>query len=137
MESAKDDVRNFTEIYKNFTKHQLKKELKQLKNERNPFVSRISFAPRMLCAKAISSPTNKVYSIDHDFELKYNIWSYVKQTQRKLRKFYPHLMKLLATNFKKSILSVSTRLKSFEFLFFHHLRKHSIVIHQPTLKLAK
>ena len=40
MDFVKEDEQNFTEKYKNFTKHQLKKELKQLKNERNPSVSR-------------------------------------------------------------------------------------------------
>ena len=69
MDSAKEDERNFTEMYKNFTKYQLKKELKQLKNERNVFVSRIRFVLRMLFAKAISSLTNKVYSIDYNLEL--------------------------------------------------------------------
>ena len=78
LDSAKEDERNFTEMYKNFTKHQLKKELKRLKNERNPPVSRLRFVSRMLRAKATSSPTNKVYSIDHDVELKKNFWSYVK-----------------------------------------------------------
>ena len=61
-------------------------------------------------------------------------------TQRKLRKVYPHLIKVLATNFPKSLLSVSTRIKSFEFHLgyhlLHHLRKHLLVIHQTTLKLA-
>ena len=78
LDSAKEDERNFTEMYKNFTKHQLKKELKRLKNERNPPVSRLRFVSRMLRAKATSSPTNKVYSIDHDVELEKNFWSYVK-----------------------------------------------------------
>ena len=40
VDSAKEDENNFTEMYKNFTKHQLKKELQQLKNKRNPSVSR-------------------------------------------------------------------------------------------------
>ena len=56
VESAKENKHNFTEMYKNFTKRQLKKELQQLKNK-----------------------------------------------QRKLRKFYPHLIKLLATNFLESL----------------------------------
>ena len=55
-------------------------------------------------------------------------------TARKLRNFYPHLIKLLATNFSKSLLNVSTRLKSFEFhlgyRLFQHLRKH--VSNPPT-----
>ena len=40
VDSTKEDENNFTEMYKNFTKHQLKKELQQLKNKRNPSVSR-------------------------------------------------------------------------------------------------
>ena len=72
-----EDLRNFTEMQKNFTNHQLKKELKQLKRKEiilftNPF--RIG----MLCAKATSSQTNKVYDIDDDLELKNNFLSYVK-----------------------------------------------------------
>ena len=66
------DECSFTEIYKNFTKHQLKKKLKQLKNEKSPSVSRIRFVSRMLRAKATSSPTKTIYSIDQDLELKNN-----------------------------------------------------------------
>ena len=66
------DECSFTEIYKNFTKHQLKKKLKQLKNEKSPSVSRIRFVWRMLRAKATSSPTKTFYSIDQDLELKNN-----------------------------------------------------------------
>ena len=77
MDSVKEDERNFTEIYTNFTKY-LKKELKQFKNERNSPVSRIRFVSRMLRTKAASLHTNKVYSIDNDLELKNNVWSCVK-----------------------------------------------------------
>ena len=42
MDYAKEGERNFTEMYKSFTKHQLKKKLKQLKNERNPSLSRVA-----------------------------------------------------------------------------------------------
>ena len=70
VDPAKEDENDFTEMYKNFTKHQLKKELQQLKNKRNPSVSRSRFVSKILRAKATSSPTNKVYSIDHDLELK-------------------------------------------------------------------
>ena len=72
VDSAKEVKLSFTEMCKTFTKHQLKKELRQLKNERNPSVSEIRFVSRMLRAKASSSTTNKVDSIDHDRELKYH-----------------------------------------------------------------
>ena len=55
VDSTKEDERNFTEMYKNFKKYQLKKELKQLKNERNLSVLRIRLALTMLRAKAAST----------------------------------------------------------------------------------
>ena len=64
----------------------LQKELKQLKNERSPSVSQIRFVSRMLRAKATWSPSNKVYSIDHDLELKNKFCSYVKHYLEKLTK---------------------------------------------------
>ena len=78
VDSAKEVKLSFIEMCKTFTKHQLRKELRQLKNERNPSVSEIRFVSRMLRAKASSSTTNKVDSIDHDPELKYHFWNYVK-----------------------------------------------------------
>ena len=92
MEPALEDLRNFTEIYKNFTKHQLKKESKQLKMKEiilftNPF--RIG----MLRAKATSSQTNKVYNIDDDLELKNNFLSYIKRDLEKAIKNLPTFSK--------------------------------------------
>ena len=101
MDSAKEDERNFTEIYKNFTKHQLKKELKQLKNERSPSVSRIRFVSRMLPAIATSSPTNKFYGIDHDLELENNFWSFVKHYLEKPTKVLPTFNKTTCYEFLK------------------------------------
>ena len=55
VDSTKEDERNFTEMYKNFKKYQLKKELKQLKNERNLPVLRIRLVSTMLRVKATST----------------------------------------------------------------------------------
>ena len=76
-------------MYKNFPKCQLKSELKRLKNERNPLISQFHFVSRKLRIKATSSPTNKVYNIDHDLELKNNFWSYVKRYLEKPTKKFP------------------------------------------------
>ena len=137
----KEDEQNFTEMYKTFTKRQLKKELKQLKNERNPSVSRIRFLSRMLRAKAASSPTNKFYSTNHNLELKNKFWSYVKHYLEKATKVLPTFDKTTCYEIFRSLLNVSTRLKRFKFHLgyhlFHHLGKSLIVVHQPTLKLAK
>ena len=103
MDSAKEDKRSFTKMYKNFTKHQLEKELKQLKNERNQSVLRIRFLSRMLRAKVTLSPTNKVYSIDHDLKLKNNFRSYVKHYLEKAKKVLPKFNKTTCyESFKKS-----------------------------------
>ena len=64
----------------------------------------------------LPSPTNKVYSIDHDLELKNNFWSNVKHHLEKATKVLPTFDKaIFITNFSKSLLSVSTQLKNFEF----------------------
>ena len=92
MDSAEQDKCNFTEMWKSVTKHQLKKELKQLKIERNPSVSKIIFVSRMLCAEAALSPTNKVDSVDNDLELKNMLntnWSFVKHYLVKAVKVLP------------------------------------------------
>ena len=61
----------------------------------------------MLPAKATSSPTNKVYSIDHDLELKNNFWSYVKHCE-KATKFLPTSNKTTCYEFfKKSFKCVN------------------------------
>ena len=108
------DECSFTEIYKNFTKHQLKKKLKQLKNEKSPSVSRIRFVSRMLRAKATSSPTNKVYSIDHDLELKNNFWSYVKYYLEKPTKVLPTFNKTTCYEFFKKFFKCANPTKKFQ-----------------------
>ena len=138
MDFVKEDEQNFTEKYKNFTKHQLKKELKQLKNERNPSVSQNRFISRMLCAKTTSSPTNKVYSIDHNLELENNFWSYVKHYLEKATKILHAFDKTTCYEFFKKFFKCinPTKMSNLEYHLFHHL-KISIVIHQPMLKLTK
>ena len=108
MDSVKQDEQNFTEKYK------LKKELKQLKTERNPSVSRIRFISRMLCAKATSSPTNKVYSIDHNLELKNNFWSYVKHYLKKATKILHAFHKTTCYEFFKKFFKCVNPTKMFQ-----------------------
>ena len=86
VDSAKEDEFNFTEMYNNFTKRRLKKELNQLKDKKNSPVSRLHCALRILCATATSSPIDKIYNIDHNLELKNNFWSYVKHYLEKATK---------------------------------------------------
>ena len=135
------DKCSFTEMYKNFTKHHLKKELKQIKNEKSPSVLQIRFVSRMLRAKATSSPTKKFYSIDQDLELKNNFWGYVKHYLGKPTKVLPTFNKSTCYEFFKKSFKCANLTKNFEFHlgyhFSHHPRKNLIVIHQPTLKLVK
>ena len=112
--SAKEDERNFTEMYKNFTKDQLKKELKQSKYERSPSVLRIRFVSRMLPAKATSSPMSKVYSVDHDLELKNNFWSYVKHYLEKPTKVLPTFNKTTCYEFFKKFFKCANPTKKFQ-----------------------
>ena len=90
---------------KNFSKCQLKSELKRLKNERNPPISQLRFVSRKLRFKATSSPTNKVYSIDQNLELKNNFWSYVKHYLEKLTKKLPTFDKSTCYEFFKKAFS--------------------------------
>ena len=64
--------RIFPKLYKNFTKHRLKEELKWLTKKQNPPIPQICFVWKMLRVKAILSHTNKVCSINHNLELKNN-----------------------------------------------------------------
>ena len=114
VDSAKEDERNCTEMYKNFTKDQLKKELKQSKNERSPSVLRIRFVSRMLRAKATSSPMNKVYSIDHDLELKNNFWSYVKHYLEKPTKVLSTFNQTSCYEFFKKSVKCANPTKKFQ-----------------------
>ena len=110
MDSAREDGRNFTEMYKSFTKYQPEKESKQLKNERSHSVSRIRF---VCYIKATSSPTNNVYSIDHDLELKNNFWSYVKHYLQKPTKVLPTFNKTNCYEFFKKSFKCANPTKKF------------------------
>ena len=100
VEPAMEDLRNFTEMYKNFTKQQLKKESKQLKMKEIIFFTN-PFHIGMLRAKATSSPTNKVYNIDDDLELKNNFLSYVKHYLEKAIKVLPTFSKTTCCKFSR------------------------------------
>ena len=121
VDTAKEDERKFVEMYKNFSKCQLKSELKRLKNERNPPISQLRFVSRKLRVQATSSPTNKVCYIDHDLELKNNFWSCIKHCLEKPTKNYPHSTNPPATSSSKKLLVVLTQIKDFEFHLGYHL----------------
>ena len=74
----KEMEKEFINIYKDFSKHKLKKELKRLKSTENVPVLQIRYVSKLLRHKSNLKTTDQVYSIDHDMELKNNFWSYVK-----------------------------------------------------------
>ena len=66
----------------------------------------------MLRAKATSSPTNKVYSID--LELKNNFWSYVKHYLEKPTKVLPTFNKTTCYEFFKKFFKCANPTKKFQ-----------------------
>ena len=75
----------------------------------------------MLRAKATSSPTNKVYSIDHDLELKNNFWSYVKYYLEKPTKVLPTFNKTACYEFFKKSFKCANLTKKFRIPFWIQL----------------
>ena len=83
VKNSKEKERKFNEKYKNSTKSQLKKQLKSLKNQSTNNVDEVRYVSKLLRSKITEAKTQdqfaqKVYSIDHDNEIKKNFWGYVK-----------------------------------------------------------
>ena len=83
IKNNKEKERKFNEKYKNFTKSHLKKQLKSLKNQSPNNVDEVKYLPKLLRSKITEAKTQdqfaqKVYSIDHDNEIRKNFWGYVK-----------------------------------------------------------
>ena len=74
--------------YKDYSKSQLRKELKRLKHSKTDTdVVTIRFVAKLLRSKVNSENTNcfkdKINLIDHDKEIKKNFWGYVKEFIKK------------------------------------------------------
>ena len=79
VKNNKEKERKFNEKYKNSTKSQLKKQLKSLKNQSPNNVDEVRYVSKFLRSKITEAKTQdqfaqKVYSIDHDNEIKMNFW---------------------------------------------------------------
>ena len=81
VKNNKEKERKFNEKYKNSTKSQLK----SLKNQSPNNVDKVRYVSKLLRSKITEAKSEdqfaqKVYSIDHDNEIKKNFWGYVKFT---------------------------------------------------------
>ena len=89
--------------YKDYSKSQLKKELKRLKhNNTDKDVVTIRLVAKLLRSKVNSENTNcfkdKTNSIDHDKEIKKNFWGYVKELIKKPNQILPNFNREICTN---------------------------------------
>ena len=104
--------------YKDYSKSQLKKELRRLKhNNTDTDVVTIRFVAKLLRSKVNSENTNcfkdKVNSIDHDKEIKKNFWWYVKEFIKKPNQILPNFNREICTNYFSKILRTTRPLRSY------------------------
>ena len=95
VKNNKEKERKFNEKYKNSTKSQLKKQLKSLKNQSPNNVDEVRYVSKLLRSKITEAKTQdqfaqKVYSTDHDNEIKKNFWGYVKFYIEKPKRIIPN-----------------------------------------------
>ena len=104
--------------YKDYSKSQLKKELKRLKhNNTDTDVASIRFVAKLLRSKVNSENTNcfkdKMNSIDHDKEIKKNFWGYVKEFSKKPNQILSNFNREICTNYFSKILRTTRPLRSY------------------------
>ena len=98
VKNNKEKERKFNEKYKNSTKSQLKKQLKSLKNQSPNNIDEVRYVSKILRSKITEAKTQdqfaqKVYSTDHDNEIKKNFWGYVKFYIEKPKRIIPNVDK--------------------------------------------
>ena len=74
----KNDDKGLHDKYKDFSKHQLKKEVRNLKNARNSEVYVIKYVLKLLRNVTNKKNNNIIYTSNHDKEIKENFWGYTK-----------------------------------------------------------
>ena len=105
--------------YEDYSKSQLKKELKQHKhnNTNTTDVATIRFVAKLLRSKVSSENTNclknKMNSIDHDKEIKKNFWGHVKKFIKKPNKILPNFNREICTNYFSKILRITRPLRGY------------------------
>ena len=102
VKNNKEKERKFNEKYKNSTKSQLKKQLKSLKNQSPNNIDEVRYVSKILRSKITEAKTQdqfaqKVYSTDHDNEIKKNFWGYVKFYIEKPKRIIPNLTRKLVS----------------------------------------
>ena len=74
----KNDNKGLHDKYKDFSKHQLKKELHNLKKDRNSEVYVIKYVSKLPRNVTNKKNNNIIYTSDHDKKFKENAWGYTK-----------------------------------------------------------
>ena len=72
----KNDVKGLHDKYKDFSQYQFKKELRNLKKDRNSNVYAIKYVSKL--TRNVTNKKNNmiIYINDHDKEIKGNVWDY-------------------------------------------------------------
>ena len=119
VKNNKEKERKFNEKYKNSTKSQLKKQLKSLKNQSPNNIDEVRYVSKILRSKITETKTldqfaQKVYSTDHDNEIKKNFWGYVKFYIEKPKHIIPNFDKKTCFNYFVKSFKCINPLKQFQ-----------------------
>ena len=100
------------EKYSNFTKRQLRNELKHLKKE-NTDRNAIVYVSKLLRSKVQPTPNVNIDNINHDEEESKNFWSYCKHFIDRPRRVLPTFDKTTCNTYFKKMFSCTNPLKVF------------------------
>ena len=78
VENSDQLDKEFKQKYRDFSKNQLKKELRTLKKENACDEKLIKYVSKPLRSKITDSRNKNIYSIDHDLEVKNKFLNYTK-----------------------------------------------------------
>ena len=101
--------------YKEFSKQQLKQELKNLKLNTHENLRSIKYVAKLLRGKLAGklNANNTSNSVDHNNEIKNNFWAYTKKFLEAGEKLKPVFNKLICTDYFKKFLRCSNPMRRF------------------------
>ena len=101
--------------YKEFSKQQLKQELKNLKRNTHENLRSIKYVAKLLRGKLAGkqNANDTCNSVDHNNEIKNNFWAYTKKFLEAGEKLKPEFNKLICTDYFKNFLRCSNPMRRF------------------------
>ncbi len=101
--------------YKEFSKQQLKQELKNLKRNTHQNLRSIKYVAKLLRGKLAGkqNANDTCNSVDHNNEIKKNFWAYTKKFLEAGEKLKPEFNKLICTDYFKNFLRCSNPMRRF------------------------